>query len=69
VPFAWIVKREGSDTDEEAIKQFALKNGPVYAHPRRVFFVDTLPLSGTNKIDRRALEAQAVDIAREDGAA
>ena len=66
VPFAWIVKREGASLDEQAVKEFALKNGPVYAHPRRVFFVDVLPLSGTNKIDRRALEAEAVQKARED---
>ena len=66
VPFAWIVKREGSSLDEQAVKDFALKNGPVYAHPRRVFFVEALPLSGTNKIDRRALEAEAVEKARED---
>lgn len=70
VPFAWVVTREGASVDEEAVKQYALKSGPVYAHPRRVFFVDALPLSGTNKIDRRALEAQAVEIAREgEGAA
>ena len=66
VPFAWIVKREGALLDEQAVKEFALKNGPVYAHPRRVFFVDVLPLSGTNKIDRRALEAEAFQKARED---
>jgi len=66
VPFAWIVKREGASLDEQAMKEYALKNGPVYAHPRRVFFVDALPLSGTNKIDRRALEAEAVQKARED---
>ena len=66
VPFAWIVKREGASLDEQAVKEFALKNGPVYAHPRRVFFVDVLPLSGTNKIDRRALEAEAFQKARED---
>jgi acyl-CoA synthetase (AMP-forming)/AMP-acid ligase II len=70
VPFAWVVKREGGSVDEETLKQFSLENGPVYAHPRRIFFVDALPLSGTNKIDRRALEAEAVKIAREeDGAA
>ena len=60
------MKREGSSLDEQAVKDFALKNGPVYAHPRRVFFVEALPLSGTNKIDRRALEAEAVEKARED---
>ena len=70
VPFAWIVKRDGSTLDEQTVKDYALKNGPVYAHPRRVFFVDALPLSGTNKIDRRALEAEAVEKAREnEGAA
>ena len=69
VPFAWIVKREGSSLDEQAVKEYALENGPVYAHPRRVFFVDALPLSGTNKIDRRALEAEAVKKAREGGGA
>ena len=69
VPFAWIVKREGSSLDEQAVKEYALENGPVYAHPRRVFFVDALPLSGTNKIDRRALEAEAVKKTREGGGA
>lgn len=64
VPYAWIVAREGAEIDEETVKQYALKSGPVYAHPRRVFFVDALPLSGTNKIDRRALEAEAVEVAR-----
>ena len=40
--------------NKEEIKQFALKNGPAYAHPRRVLFVSKLPLSGTGKIDRIA---------------
>ena len=69
VPFAWVVKREGSKIDEDVIKKYALENGPVYAHPRRVFFVDALPLSGTNKIDRRALEAEAVEIVRKEESA
>lgn len=69
VPYAWVVAREGVDLDEEAVKQYALKHGPVYAHPRRVFFVDRLPLSGTNKIDRRALQERAAEIARGDSSA
>ena len=69
VPFAWVVKREGSKIDEDVIKKYALENGPVYAHPRRVFFVDALPLSGTNKIDRRALEAEAAEIVRKEESA
>jgi acyl-CoA synthetase (AMP-forming)/AMP-acid ligase II len=69
VPFAWVVKREGSKIDEDVIKKYALENGPVYAHPRRVLFVDALPLSGTNKIDRRALEAEAAEIVRKEESA
>ncbi|MEX2453524.1 MAG: class I adenylate-forming enzyme family protein [Rhodospirillaceae bacterium] len=64
VPYAWVVPRDGAEIDEETLKQYALKHGPVYAHPRRIFFVEALPLSGTNKIDRRALEAKAAAVAR-----
>lgn len=63
VPFAFVVKMPGADLDEETVKQHALDNGPAYAHPRRVLFIDALPLSGTNKIDRKGLERQAADIA------
>ena len=35
------------------VKEFALANAAPYLHPRRVWFLDELPLAGTNKIDRR----------------
>jgi long-chain acyl-CoA synthetase len=40
---------------EEDIRQFALANGPAYQHPRRVFFLERMPLAGTNKIDQQQL--------------
>lgn len=52
VPFAFLVKRADSDLDEAAVKKHAIENGPAFAHPRRVFFLDALPLAGTNKIGR-----------------
>lgn len=55
-PVAFVVA-EGVTEDE--IKQHALENGPNYAHPRRVFFKDALPLGGTSKVDKAALEAEA----------
>jgi long-chain acyl-CoA synthetase len=55
VPYAFVVKRSGTGVSEEELKQFALANGPAYQHPRRVFFLDQLPLSGTNKVDREQL--------------
>jgi acyl-CoA synthetase (AMP-forming)/AMP-acid ligase II len=55
-PVAWLVLKPGAEATEDEIKQHSLANGPAYAHPRRVFFVDALPVSGTNKLDRGALQ-------------
>jgi len=54
-PVAFVVRASGTSIDEPAIKQFALANAPAYQHPRRVFFIEEMPLAGTNKIDKRAL--------------
>jgi acyl-CoA synthetase (AMP-forming)/AMP-acid ligase II len=59
LPVAFVVPRPGSAPSEEALRRFALDNGPAYAHPRAVWFVAELPLAGTNKIDRRALVERA----------
>ena len=69
VPHAFVVARPGTRPDEDEIRKFAIENGPVYAHPRRVFFIDALPLAGTNKIDRKGLMAQAAAAARAEGTA
>lgn len=55
-PVAFVVA-EGVTEDD--LKQFFIERGPAYAHPRRVFFEVELPLSGTGKVDRDALEADA----------
>ena len=57
VPYAFVVLRAGATAGEDELKRFALANGPAYQHPRRVFFLDQLPLAGTNKIDRAKLRA------------
>jgi acyl-CoA synthetase (AMP-forming)/AMP-acid ligase II len=58
-PVAFVVKREGSHLDEESLKAYALKNAPAYQHPRSIWFVGSLPLASTNKLDRNALRALA----------
>jgi len=57
-PIAFVVKSPGVAVDEQAVKTYALANAPAYQHPRRVFFVDEMPLAGTNKIDKRVLAKQ-----------
>jgi long-chain acyl-CoA synthetase len=68
LPVAFVVAKPGTRPSEDALRRFALDNGPAYAHPRAVWFVDELPLAGTNKIDRKALvDRAAAAYARENG--
>jgi long-chain acyl-CoA synthetase len=60
-PVAFVVKREGSDLDEAKLKTFALANAPAYQHPRSIWFVDSLPLASTNKLDRKTMRDMAAE--------
>ncbi|WP_313693586.1 class I adenylate-forming enzyme family protein [Halorarum halobium] len=54
-PVAFVV---ADDVTAAELKEYALDRGPAYAHPRRVFFRESLPLTGTEKIDRGTLEGE-----------
>lgn len=58
-PMAFVVLSEGAQASEAQIKAFTLEHAPAYQHPRRVWFVDALPLATTHKIDRPALLQEA----------
>jgi acyl-CoA synthetase (AMP-forming)/AMP-acid ligase II len=58
-PVAFVIPKSGAKPTEDAIKAYALANAPAYQHPRAVWFVDELPLSSTNKVDRGALQRLA----------
>ena len=58
-PVAFVVPAVGSGLTEDAVKQHALTHAPAYQHPRRVWFLDALPLASTNKVDRKLLKQQA----------
>ncbi|MCS0505076.1 class I adenylate-forming enzyme family protein [Ancylobacter mangrovi] len=68
VPYAFLVRRSGSSLTDEEVKQHALRNAPPYQYPRRVTFLDALPMTGVGKIDRRFLEAEARRMREEAGA-
>jgi acyl-CoA synthetase (AMP-forming)/AMP-acid ligase II len=57
-PIAFVVRADGADLDEQAVKSHALAHAPAYQHPRKVIFIDEMPLAGTNKIDKRVLARQ-----------
>lgn len=54
-PVAFVILKPGKAADEREIKDYALANAPPYQHPRWVWFLNELPLTGTNKIDTKAL--------------
>lgn len=69
IPVAFIVARPGTQPTADEIKQYALANGPAYAHPRFVEFRAQLPVSGTHKLDRTALTREAAQLAQAAGRA
>jgi len=62
LPAAFVRVEPGHDIGEDDVKQHALANGPAYAHPRWVFFVDEIPLASTAKIDRNGLVTRAAEL-------
>jgi long-chain acyl-CoA synthetase len=67
IPVAFIVARGGSNPTVSDIKKYALTEGPAYAHPRFIEFLTNLPVSGTHKIDRTALTAEAERLVKQAG--
>ena len=65
-PVAFVVPRPGTALGEDEVQRFALANAAPYLHPRRVWFLDEMPLAGTNKVDRRALADRAATLIAED---
>ncbi|MDY6765080.1 MAG: AMP-binding protein, partial [Halobacteria archaeon] len=57
-PVAFVVLEEGADVTEEELRKFTLDHVATYAHPRRIFFVDELPRSATQKVQRFKLEEE-----------
>ena len=55
-PAALVVLRAGAKADEDALKAHAIRNGPAYAHPRRIAIQgEPLPLTGARKVDRKGI--------------
>ncbi|WP_223427818.1 class I adenylate-forming enzyme family protein [Tateyamaria pelophila] len=63
VPVAFVVRNVGSTLDEKELIDYYVARGPLYSHPRRIYFIDEMPLMATGKTDRQALAR----LAREPG--
>ena len=58
VPVAFVVARPGAQPTAQALKDHVLAHAAPHLYPRRVWFIERMPLAGTNKIDRHALKHQ-----------
>lgn len=60
-PYAFVVSNDNFLT-EDSLKDYFLNNAPAYLQPRRIWFLDSFPLTGTNKIDKQQLTEQAKNL-------
>ena len=58
-PVAFCVLRDGAQLNEDDLKRYCLDHAPAYMHPRAVWFIDRLPITTTNKVDRNELAQRA----------
>lgn len=58
-PVAFVVPVPGSNPSEQELRTWTLEHLEPYAHPRRIFFEESFPLSGTNKVDKKLLSQRA----------
>ncbi len=61
-PYAFVVLEKGKTVSQEELIQHTLDNGPAYQHPRQIWILDSLPLAGTNKVNKKYLEELAIQL-------
>lgn len=61
-PAAFVTLRPGHEATETQLREHVLTRFEPYAHPRRVWVLPELPLTGANKADRVALISRAAEL-------
>ena len=59
VPVAFVIKREGMQIDERAVIDLCRGRIASFKIPRRVFFVESFPLTGSGKIQKYLVREEA----------
>jgi fatty-acyl-CoA synthase len=58
---AWVIAREGTSLDEDAVREFCRGKIAHYKVPRYVKFVDSFPMTVTGKVQKFKMREQAID--------
>lgn len=64
-PHAFVILKDGQETDEDALKQFVRDNLAHFKTPKWVTFVDELPKTATGKLQKFQLRAGQTGISRQ----
>ena len=62
VPVAFVIERSPGMANEAEIKDFFIRNGAPYMHPRRVFVLAEMPLTSAKKVDRNILKERVQEL-------
>jgi acyl-CoA synthetase (AMP-forming)/AMP-acid ligase II len=57
-----VIERSPGTANEAEIKDFFIRNGAPYMHPRRVFVLAEMPLTSAKKVDRNALRERVQEL-------
>jgi long-chain acyl-CoA synthetase len=58
-PVAFVVLEAGTELDAVDLQQQFFRTAPAYQYPRRVWFLDSMPITAANKPDRHELRRRA----------
>lgn len=58
-PVAFVVPEPGAELDAASLQKHFLEVAPAYQHPRRIWFLDSMPITAANKRDRQELQRRA----------
>lgn len=64
IPVAFVTLREAGTASEKEVKDFCITNLARYKVPRRVFIIDEFPKTGSGKINKVQLKAEAQELLR-----
>jgi acyl-CoA synthetase (AMP-forming)/AMP-acid ligase II len=61
-PYAFVKLIPDANTSEKQLIEYAAENLATYQIPKRIWFIDDIPMNTVGKTDRLALKAQANEL-------
>jgi long-chain acyl-CoA synthetase len=62
IPVAFIKPEEGAELSERRLKSYISDNVALFKVPRRIVFIDEIPMTGSGKVFKKALKEKATEL-------